>query len=71
MSDHCRTCGKEGTRIDAPFYINQDEFTDSYCGWCGVKWGSFVEAVAEAAHPRRRKPRLVKVDHGFSRFGQR
>ena len=70
MSDHCRTCGKEGSRIDAPYYINQEEFTDSYCGWCGVKWGSYVEAIKEANEPRRKRPRLITTNHGFTRIGR-
>jgi hypothetical protein len=68
MTEFCKTCGKENSRIDAAFVAGEQQFTDSYCGWCGVKWGSYVEWIREANQPKRKR-RLVKQPHGFSRFG--
>lgn len=69
MTDFCKTCGHQGTRIDATYTISEQQFEDPYCGWCGVKWGAYVEAVRDQFFPKRKR-QAKSHRNEMSRFGR-
>lgn len=68
--DLCCTCGKAGTRLDSAYTLGPTQFTDSYCGWCGVTWGRYVKPIADEGR-KKAKPTIAKANRDeMLRFGR-